>query len=174
MAEFTITDREFWQFPIRVGSGLWSAPNYDWQWGLRYIAENVKNAAFDPSMSGFDGIDKTVKGVLEVGHKRIVSIGHSNYNYYSTELARRLKPHRVEVVIVCIDRTMKDCPPLGSNVPAALDMWAGRPMKRLVPGSDFQGKLVQLEYLAENHFSIIKNMEVLNKAIEFANEWKEI
>lgn len=157
--------------PVLVGSGLASKETYGWQHGLRRVAR-ATNGFFDPSWSGYDGIEDAFDTILASGRKRVVSIGHSNRNFFSTALAQMLKPHGVEVAICCIDRTMKWCAPVGSNVPSVLDLWAGPPMEKIEFAADFKGERELVPFLAESHLSIINNKRVQDLAIGFALKWR--
>lgn len=157
---------------VLVGSGLASKESYQWQHGLRRVAR-ATGGFFDPSWSGYDGIEDAFDTILASGRKRVVSIGHSNRNFFSTALAQMLKPHGVEVAVCCFDRTMKWCAPVGSNVPAVLDMWAGPPMQKIEIGPDFKGEHTLVEFLEESHISIISNKRAQDMAINFALKWKE-
>lgn len=164
--------KDFFDANIFMGSGLLSAPNYDWQHGLRWCAREIGDVPFQSSMSGFEGIDEAVASILSRGVRAVMSIGHSNWNYFSTELARRLEPKGVAVYIGCFDRTMKSCPKLQGNVPQAIDIWAGPPMKRLEPGGRFKGNLVKHQFPEESHLSIINNRRALNLMVAWARQWK--
>jgi|GEM_PF-3910439 len=165
-------DDRFWAAPVWVGSGMLSGGRYDWQQGLRFIAKGIGNAAFRPSMSGYEGYREAAEYLVRTGAESRVIIGHSNFNYFATRVAEIVKPHGIDIYICCIDRTMKPCPALGSNVPYALDLWAGPPMGRLQEGPDFVGELTKMNFVDETHISIIDNDYVRSLAIGFGKKWK--
>ncbi len=154
-------------------SGLLSRNKLHWQDGLRDICREIGDVQFHPSKetgSGYDGWREVAESAIKRGEKNLLLIGHSNGGYAITKIARMVKPHGIICSLVCFDRTHKSCPKLGSNVDRAIDIWAG--LKKLEPGSDFNGSLKLYSFQQESHIGVINNKRAKRLAIDFGKEWK--
>jgi hypothetical protein len=159
-----------WDADAHMWSGLGSGNNYDWQAGLREICRGIGDVQFQSSMSGYDGWKDVAASAIRRKPKSILVGGHSNGGFATTSIARALEPHGIKVWIISFDRTMKRCPTLGSNVVAAIDIWAG--LRKLVKGPNFTGELKLYPFLEETHLSVINNREAIELAIAFGKRWK--
>lgn len=155
-------DRNAW-------SGLLSGNKYAWQEGLRIVCAEVGGFQFHSSSSGYEGWLDVVKAARKRLPKRMLWLGHSNGGYAITAGADALKGLPIEHVIVCFDRTVKACPPLGANVIAAMDMWAG--LANLKRGDDFNGVLVRKDFSEHSHIGVIGSEKAQKMAIAFLREW---
>lgn len=160
-----------WDAPVHIWSGLFSKNNMRYQEGLREVARRIGDCQFHPTQSGYDGWEEVRDSAIKRQVKSIVLGGHSNGNYATTCIARDLKPHDIKCYLFCFDRTMKPCPKLGSNVPAAIDLWAG--LRKLQKGSDFAGVLDFYDFQEESHISVITNKRAQELAINFGRKWKD-
>lgn len=152
-------------------SGLLSGDKYHWQQGLRNVCRQIGDVQFHSSMSGYEGFEKVAYDAINRKAKSLLLIGHSNGGYAITKIAQMVKTYDIECWLICFDRTMKRCPPLGRNVPYALDLWAG--LKNLEPGPDFKGQLKTIDYSRESHIGVIANRQAQEDAIKFGRYWKE-
>ncbi len=155
-------------------SGLLSRKDLHWQDGLRDICREIGDVQFHPSKEtgyGYDGWREVAEAAIARGEKNLLLIGHSNGGYAITKIARMVKPHGIICSLVCFDRTRKACPKLGSNVDRAIDIWAG--LKKLEPGSDFNGSLKLYSFQQESHIGVINNKRAKRLAIDFGKEWKK-
>jgi len=163
-----------WDAPVHIWSGLFSKKNARYQDGLRHVADQIDDCQFHPTLSGYDGWEEVRDSAIRRKVKSIVLGGHSNGNKATTFIARDLKEHGIKCYLFCFDRTMGRCAKLGANVPEAIDMWAGPPMKKLVKGPDFNGNLRLYPFREESHISIITNERAQQLAIEFGKKWKRL
>lgn len=166
----TINLKGKWRAPVYIWSGLTSGNQMRLQRGLREIAAAVGDTLFIPSGSGYDHIDDVARAVVDMKAPSIVCGGHSNGGFAAPALAAELKQFGVRCYVFCFDRTLKWTPPLGSNVPAALDIWAG--LRTLKPGDDFTGTLQFEDFHEESHTGVINNKRAQQLAISFCRRWK--
>lgn len=152
-------------------SGLTSKNQWHLQEGLRKVCRDAGDFTFHSSMSGYYGWDRVAASTIRRRPKRIVAMGHSNGGYAITALANAVETAGVEVVLVCFDRTLKPCLPLGSNVVAALDLWAG--LRNLERGVGFKGELIRKDFSPLSHSGVIADPDAQQIAIDFIKEWAE-
>lgn len=155
-------DRNCW-------SGLGSGNNFSWQEGLRDVCQEVGQFQFHSSMSGYDGWLNVASSARQRKPKRMWWMGHSNGGYAITAGPNQMQSVDTEHVIVCFDRTLKSCPPVGKNVIAVLDLWAG--LKNIKRAPDFNGILVRKDYSKYSHIGVIGAQEVQQEAVAFLREW---
>lgn len=158
-----------WDQDRNCWSGLGSANNFNWQEGLRNVCQEVGQFQFHSSMSGYDGWLRVATSARARKPKRMWWLGHSNGGYATTAGAAFLADLDIEHVIVCFDRTLKSCPPVGKNVVAVLDLWAG--LENIKRGPDFNGVLIRKDYSQYSHIGVIGAQEAQQEAIEFLREW---
>lgn len=151
-------------------SGLLSGENRAWQEGLRIVCREIGDVQFHASQSGYLGWDAVADAAIQRGAPSLLLIGHSNGGYAITSAAARVKSAGIPCWVLCFDRTMKECPPLGSNVPEALDLWAG--LKNLKRGPDFTGNLKRRDYSHLSHIGVIGDPDAQRDAIEFGKRWR--
>ena len=151
-------------------SGLLSKNKYDWQEGLRNVCRNVGDFQFHPSSSGYAGWRAVARHAIDHKKKFLLLMGHSNGGYAITKCAEFVAPHGIKCALICWDRTLKRCPPIGHNVVAAIDLYAG--LRTLEQGPDFRGYYKKYDFTKETHTGILKNLEAQRIATEFGLKWK--
>lgn len=155
-------DRHCW-------SGLGSGPIPAWQAGLRRVCRHAGDFQFHSSLSGFDGWERVAASAIRRRPRRMILMGHSNGGYAITAIAEALEAHGIECVLVCFDRTLKPCPQIGSNVIAALDLWAQ--LSNLKRSPSFKGELVRRDFSHLSHIGVIGDPDAQRAAIDFIKEW---
>ena len=152
-------------------SGLFSGGNYNWQEGLRQVSARIGDMAFFPTSSGYAGWDKVADSVIARRPNRVLWMGHSNGAYACTKGAERVGKQcpEVEHVLIIWDCTLKACPPIGKNVVAVMEIWAG--LARVKFTDDFRGDYAFRNYEHESHTGVIGNPDAQNDAVNFAKKW---
>lgn len=151
-------------------SGLLSKNKYLWQEGLRNVCRNVGDFQFHATASGYSGWTGVAKYAIENNKKFLLLMGHSNGGYAITKIAERVAPHGIKCALISWDRTLKRCPPIGQNVVAAIDLWAG--LRVLELGDDFRGDYKKYDFPKESHTGILTNLDAQRIATEFGMKWK--
>jgi hypothetical protein len=154
-------------------SGLFSENNHRYQKGLRQVCRNIGDMQFHPTGSGYGGYQDVIKSAIRRKPPALLLMGHSNGNIATTRVAKALEPHGITCWLICWDRTMGRCESLRSNVPEALDMWAGPPMRKLQLHGSFDGTYVLKRFLPEGHISILGNKEAQKLATDFGKRFNE-
>lgn len=156
----------------QIGSGLLSQAVPAWMAPLRRIAERVQPASFNPSLSGYKGWASIVRNAQQRKPHGLVLVGHSNYNFATTSIAAALAPAGIKCAIVCLDRTLKRCPPVGANVVAVLDIWAQLEVIRLAP--TFAGTYERLALPRQSHIGVLSDPLAETRTIEFVQHWQKV
>lgn len=133
------------------------------------MCREVGDFNFHSTLDGYNGWEDVVKSAKKRKPKRMWWIGHSNGNFASTSAAQALARSKIEHVLVCFDRTLKGCPPVGKNVVAVLDLWAG--LQNIERAPSFNGVLIRKDYSQYSHIGVIGAQEAQAEAIEFLREW---
>ena len=161
---------KFYDSKVHMWSGLMSGMSYTLQRGLREISGGIGDVSFHSSMSGYDGWMDVAMATIARKAESVVLMGHSNGSYAATKCAHVLAPYRIKCYVCSFDATLMRIPDLGSNVPEALDIWAG--FRKLKAGSDFTGNLVFADFGPDTHISVIENEHAQRMAIAFGRRWK--
>jgi len=151
-------------------SGLLSGNNRAWQEGLRVVCREIGDVQFHASQSGYLGWESVANAAIDRDAPSLLLIGHSNGGFAITSVAARLARYGIPCWVLCFDRTMKECPPLGENVPEALDLWAG--LKNLKRGPNFVGNLKRRDFSHCSHIGVIGDPEAQAEAIRFGKRWR--
>lgn len=158
-------------------SGLLSGDKYEWQRGLRDIAQQTGDFMFHSSMSGYEGWNQVADSIAMRRPKSVFLTGHSNGVFAITSIAKAVKPLGIDCWLCSFDRTMKPCPMIGGNVSQAIDIWAG--LKTLTLAPDFHGQYRRYDFNGgdprfpnETHLGIINNKQAIDIAVAFARKWK--
>lgn len=124
---------------IHVFAGLFSGVQPRYRRGTLEIADKLDGAHY-ASITGYDdwlSVAQHIHG-LPTPRPPIVLVGHSNGVYAILKIAEWLSARGVVVdYLASIDKTLKPCPPAGSNIKILHDFYAGLSKVRLTP--DFMG-----------------------------------
>lgn len=152
-------------------SGLFSGGNYDWQEGLRQVSARIGSMQFHASQSGYNGWDDVADSIIARGPNKVLWMGHSNGAYACTKGAEKVGKSRPEIqhVLIIWDCTLKACPPIGKNVIAVQEIYAG--LARVKFTDDFRGDYSFRNYEQESHTGVIANPDAQNDAVNFARQW---
>jgi hypothetical protein len=156
--------------PILIWPGALSRAVRRYRNGLHEIAARIgPRVSVLPSDSGTDGWEEVAEYCIQRKVGGRVLIGHSNGVLACTKLAGALKPHGIKVAICAIDKTLLWCPPLGSNVVACAEIYAG--LSRVRFGDDFKGAYFKWDFEADSHVGVTYNPHAQRLAANFAKNW---
>lgn len=155
---------------IHVWSGLFANNKWNWQKGMREIARGIGHAQYHSTARGYGGYELVAGFAIQRKAKHLLLIGHSNGGYAITRTAEILEPHGIKCTLICLDRTMKSCPDLGSNVPYAWDFYAG--LRKMEEGPNFKGVYTLRPFEHLSHIGIQNDPDVQREIIEIGRNWR--